>query len=129
MDNNKLKVTVALVGSRDFTDYELFKTKVKYYTQNLGNFSIVSGGAKGADTLAKQYAAEFGHEFIEHLADWDKHGKSAGFKRNATIVENCTHLIAFQINDSKGTQHSIDLAKSANKPVRVVKISKNGGLV
>lgn len=124
MQNNELEVVVALVGSRDFTDYELFKSKVKYFTQNLGKFKIVSGGAKGADTLAKQYAAEFGHEFMEYLADWDKYGKSAGFKRNVTIVETCTHLIAFQINDSKGTQHLIDLARSANKPVRVVKVSK-----
>ena len=124
MDNQEMKVTVALVGSRDFTNYEMFKTKVKQYTKNLGNFCIVSGGAKGADTLAKQYAIEFGHEIIEFLAEWDKYGKSAGFKRNITIVEACTHLIAFQINDSKGTQHSIDLAREAGKPVRVVKISK-----
>lgn len=47
---------IAIVGSRDFTDYEFFKTKVEYLLQNIKEeIIIVSGGAKGVDSLANQY--------------------------------------------------------------------------
>jgi hypothetical protein len=84
--------------------------------------AIVSGGARGADRLAKQYAEE--HEdihYIEFKADWQTHGKKAGIVRNYDIVRESNRVLAFWNGKSKGTKHTIQLARQYHKPVRVVR--------
>lgn len=80
---------------------------------------IISGGARGVDRLAGEYAAEKGIEFIEYLADWDKYGKRAGFMRNYVMVGEADAVIAVWDGVSSGTKHSIELARSTGKPVFV----------
>lgn len=57
---------------------------------------------------------------IEYLPDWDKYGKSAGFKRNTTIVEACDTLLAFWDGKSRGTQDSIAKAEKLGKLTIVI---------
>lgn len=47
-----------IVGSRSFSDYELFVAKCDLLLRNWGSVVIVSGGARGADALAKRYAVD-----------------------------------------------------------------------
>jgi hypothetical protein len=112
---------LAIVGSRSFTDFDLFKSKIdEFIFQNVINkkdIIIISGGAKGTDSLAKRYAIENDIEIIEYLPDWNLYGKSAGMVRNMDIVKNCDKLIAFSCNNSKGTEHSIQEARKLNKDV------------
>lgn len=130
-------VRIAIVGSREFNNYEYLKFELlKHINKRLDStvitgmpyqrvdldVEIVSGGAKGADTLAEKFADEFGISKVIFKPDWDLYGKRAGFVRNAKIVDNCDVLFAFQINKSKGTQHSIDLAKEKSKEVYVFKV-------
>ena len=136
---------IAIVGSRDFHDYEYLRQELtKYICSNFDafeengklyrrrttwpNIAIVSGGARGADTLAEDFADQYNLEKLIFKPDWDLYGKRAGFVRNAKIVDNCDVLFAFQINKSKGTQHSIDLAKEKSKEVYVFELEgKNNG--
>ena len=138
---------IAIVGPREFNDYKYLRQKlidfcfdVRYVGNSNGdwtpeyiskhhNIKIVSGGAKGADTLAEKFADEYNLEKLIFKPDWDLCGKRAGFIRNAKIVDNCDVLFAFQINKSKGTQHSIDLAKEKNKEVYVFEVEgENNGI-
>ena len=80
---------------------------------------IISGGANGADLLAKRYASECGKAYKEFLPNWNLYGKSAGFLRNEQIVEACDELVAFWNKVSSGTKCSINLAINANKPVHI----------
>jgi len=80
---------------------------------------IVSGGAKGADSLAEEYAQQKEFTVVVYKAMWDLYGKSAGFKRNVQIIDDSDEVIAFWDGKSKGTKHSINLAKAAKKPVHV----------
>jgi len=80
---------------------------------------IVSGGAIGADKLAKRYAKEHNIAYEEYLPDWNRFGKSAGFRRNITIVDKSDAVIAFYNGISKDTKHSIDLAEKSGKPVYI----------
>ena len=82
--------------------------------------SIVSGGARGADSLAEKYAAEKGIPITVVPAEWDKYGKSAGYRRNVQIVAESDEVVAFWDGESKGTQHTIDIAGKAGKKVSVI---------
>lgn len=109
---------LAIVGSRDFNNYDLFKQwTVKLFRHHM---EIISGGARGADTLAKKYSKDYFCPYTEFPADWDKYGKSAGFIRNQLIVDNCDMVLAFWDGKSKGTQDTINKAKKAKKPTLIV---------
>lgn len=106
----------AIVGSRDYPDL----AEVRACVETLPRDSIiVSGGARGVDSAAAQAARDLGMEVIEYLPDWDLHGKAAGFIRNKYIIDNADHVIAFHCKGSRGTQHSIDLARQQKKPLEV----------
>jgi hypothetical protein len=86
------------------------------------NIRIVSGGARGADTLARRYAySRDDVEYTEHRPDWKQYGRKAGFVRNLEIVRNSGKVIAFWNGKSKGTKHTIGAARQANKNVKVVR--------
>ena len=107
---------VAIIGSRSFIDYELLK-------ENLSGFKIskmVSGGAKGADSLGERYALENGIPILIFKPDWKKYGRGAGIVRNRQIVEAADFVIAFWDGTSKGTQSAIEISKKAGKGVRVI---------
>ena len=112
---------LAIVGSRTFQDYVLLCHVVE---QVKGNISvIVSGGAEGADTLAERYADEHGIAMKVYPANWALYGKSAGYRRNQTIVHNADAVIAFWDGNSAGTAHTIELARLAGVPVYVKEVS------
>ena len=114
---------IAVVGSRTFTDYKLLEeTLTDYLTDNAYNGVIISGGAKGADKLAERFADEMGLEKLIFHADWNAYGKRAGFIRNVDIIKNADIVFAFHQNNSKGTQHSIDLAKQWNKELYIIEV-------
>jgi len=112
---------VIIAGGRDFNNYETLKTVCDYMLQNQTEIEIVSGGAKGADSLGEQYATEKGYKLSLFPADWDKHGKSAGYIRNKEMADYSDALIAFWDGNSKGTNHMINLSKQKGLKVKVVK--------
>lgn len=102
---------LGVIGSRSFNDYALCKKTLDKVLKRLldkhEQVVLVSGGAKGADSLAKKYSNENKIKIIEFLPDWDKYGKSAGFMRNKDIVKKSDLLLAFWDGESRGTYHSI----------------------
>lgn len=109
MGSRSNDMVIAVVGSRTYTDYD---TVCGILDEHVNPSDIiVSGGAKGADTLAKRYAFDHGLEIVEYLPNWKKHGRRAGYVRNKLIVDHSDILIAFWDGESNGTQHSINLAK------------------
>ena len=74
---------LAIVGGRDFNDYALLANTIFNSLSPLDFItSIISGGAKGADTLGENFAENNGIDCIVYKPEWDKYGKSAGFIRN-----------------------------------------------
>lgn len=108
---------IAVVGSRTFNDYELLRSTLdKYDYIEL----IISGGAKGADSLAERYALENNIKTLIFKPKWSEYGKRAGYIRNINIIENSDLVIAFWDGKSKGTKHSIDLAKKNKKQLLII---------
>lgn len=111
---------LAIVGGRDFNDWKLFRAVITDVIEKPWETTVISGGARGADSMAKDIANNWGLGYIEFSADWDKYGKSAGFIRNRQIVDYCDKLVAFWDGKSKGTKHSIDLAKEQGKLFKII---------
>jgi len=81
---------------------------------------VISGGAKGADSLAIKYAKKNNKLWKEFLPDHKKY-KHAYHHRNRLIAEYCDVLIAFWDGHSTGTKYTIDYARKIGKPVHIFK--------
>ncbi len=104
---------VAVVGSRGLSVADLGK----YLPE--GTTEIVSGGARGVDTSAREYAISHGLKLTEFLPEYDKFGRGAPLKRNITIIEYADLVLAFWDGQSHGTKFVIDNCKKRNIPVRI----------
>lgn len=119
---------IIIAGGREFSDYQLLKEKVdNIISEKRKRFQIViiSGKARGADSLGERYANENAFNIMEFPADWDKYGKKAGYMRNTEMAENADALIAFWDGKSKGTKHMIDIATNKNLPIRIIRYDNN----
>lgn len=114
------KISLGIIGSRTFNDYEFLKTCLNEYKDKAD--VVVSGGAKGADSLGEKWANEMGIKKYILKPDWKKFGRSAGFIRNRDIVSNSDLIIAFWDGKSSGTKHSIDLAFELKKDILVINV-------
>lgn len=125
-----MNIKLAVVGSRSITDKDKIYEYLDYYidqAEQLGKtLIIVSGGAKGVDTIAAEFGKSRGLIVINVLPAWnDRHGnlvRSAGFKRNEIIWEIADCGIAFWDKVSKGTAHSFRLAKQHGKKIAIIEI-------
>ena len=105
-----------IAGSRNYTDRDTFNRVTEEYIDSEDAFTvIVAGGAAGADELAKDYALEYGLQYIEFPADWEKYGRAAGPKRNDEMVkfikEKNGRALYFWDGESKGTKQCIESAR------------------
>ena len=105
---------IAIIGSRNIFIDDLGS----YLPKNVTD--IVSGGAKGVDTLAREYAVKNNMVLTEFLPEYTKFGKAAPLIRNIQIVEYADEVLAFWDGKSKGTKHVIDSCKKLSKKVTVI---------
>lgn len=104
---------VAVIGSRGLSVSNLGRYLPKNTTE------IVSGGAKGVDTSAREYALSHGIKLTEFLPEYTKYGRSAPLKRNITIIEYSDIVLAFWDGKSRGTKFVIDNCRKLGVEVRV----------
>lgn len=115
---------IAIVGSRNFDNYEFFKDFINEYLDENPDVAVhfVSGGAVGTDSMAEKYAQEERIPIQIFYPDWETYGRRAGRIRNQDIVDSADELIAFWDGISPGTKTSIAFAKKKGIPYKVVKI-------
>jgi hypothetical protein len=119
---------LAIVGSRDFNNYDVVKAIINSFRKKNQVDMIVSGGALGVDTLAYRYAVEYGITFVCHPPKPEDGYPAKFFRRNLRIVEQSEYVIAFPKGKSTGTRHSISLAKRLKKGLKIVEIKNSGEL-
>ena len=104
------KIRVCVAGGRDFNNYDSLKSILDRFLKRHkdSEIIIISGHARGADSLGERYAAENGLSFETFPADWEKHGKKAGFLRNNEMAKISNVLIAFWDGKSRGTKNMIE---------------------
>jgi hypothetical protein len=110
---------VAVIGSRSLQ------------VSNLENYlppevtEIVSGGACGVDSSAREYATANEIELVEFLPNYIQFGRGAPLKRNLQIIEYSDYVLAFWDGVSRGTKYVIDNCNKLGFSVKVVLV-KNG---
>lgn len=104
---------VAIVGSRNLHVSDLERYLPAEVTE------IVSGGARGIDACAREYALAHGIKLTEFLPQYAQYGRAAPLKRNLQIIDYADMVIAFWDGQSHGTKYVIENCKKVNKKVLV----------
>ncbi len=109
---------IAVVGSRNLflTEFQL----TKYLSDAK---EIISGGAKGVDMCAADYAKRNNIKLIEFLPKYERYGRAAPIIRNKEIVDYADKILVFWDGNSKGALSVIKYAKKVNKPCEVIEKS------
>lgn len=119
-----------IVGSRSMTIYSFIENYLNNLVrERLQGFDIVvvSGGAKGVDTMAERWADNNGYKKVIMPADWENEGKSAGFRRNVRmhqfIAEKDNKLVvAFWDGISTGTAHNFELCRKYDNELLLINL-------
>ena len=110
---------IGLVGAREGRTREEVCAVLSLFVKQ--GDTIISGGARGVDTFAGDYARINGLEFIAFLPDFKRCTDESPYKeRNRLIAQTCDILLAFPTN-SGGTWQTIAFAKGLNKRVFIVR--------
>ena len=131
-----MEVRIIISGCRDFTNYSRIKSELDAFMNYLystgfkkSDILLISGGARGVDSLAERYAKENHYKMKCFQADWDKHGRAAGPIRNEEMAKYAqkdgfclSYLYAFWDGESRGTKNMIETAKRYKIPVTVINI-------
>lgn len=121
-------IRIIIAGSRNFNDYVLLEKALNKYIEdkkiNPDEIEIVSGHARGADSLGELFAKNNKLQLAKFPAQWDKYGKSAGFLRNREMANYALQetgvLFAFWDGQSRGTNHMINFSREKGLEVHVV---------
>ena len=108
-----------IAGSRGIDDFDISE----YMPENVE--VIISGGAKGIDTIAEKYADDHGIEKIIIRPDYARYGRAAPIKRNEEMVEIADYVLVIWDGKSRGTKYTADYATKKNKIVKIVLVDEN----
>jgi hypothetical protein len=120
MEDSNIRVIVA--GSRD--GIWPFNVRIAIHRSGYHINEVVSGGARGVDLYGEWWAEEHSIPVKRFPADWDRHGKGAGYIRNEQMAAYADALVAVWDGQSKGTAHMIKTMEALGKPVFVYKTSE-----
>ena len=116
-----------IAGSRSINNIELLYWAIEEF--DLTPTTIISGGAYGVDRLGEDFAREFGLNLEIFPANWNKFGKSAGFRRNEEMAHAGDALLALWDGHSNGTRHMIDEMRKVGKTVYLYTVSTNSTMI
>ena len=112
-----------VAGGRDFNDADRLNTVLTRFVEGHDLQTIISGCAKGADTLGMRFATRYCDGLVigldEYPADWATYNKAAGRIRNQQMAQEADGLIAFWNGRSRGTKHMIECATRCNLEIHI----------
>lgn len=117
---------IIIAGGRDFINYSLLEFEVKKFIveHNLQlPIEIVSGHARGADTMGERFAHKYKLDLKIFPAEWDKYGNRAGPIRNEEMAKYCElqYAIIFWDGQSSGSKNMIENSKKYNLTYKIVR--------
>lgn len=110
-----------IAGSRDYTNYSVVNKVCTHLLTLYDIDTIISGHARGADTLGERFAHEHDLQLDIYPADWNTYGRSAGYIRNEIMIKHADMCVVFWNGTSPGTKHTINLARKYGVKLIVIK--------
>ena len=110
---------IAVVGSRTIEKIDLGHILPAKCSE------IISGGARGVDSCASNFAKENNIELKIFLPEYSIYGKSAPILRNRRIVDYADKVIIIWDGNSKGTKSVIDYCIKKHKDHEIILINNN----
>lgn len=107
-------------GGRSFSDSKYLEEMMDFFKERWNLQSIITGGAKGADSLAHQWALKRKLATEVYHADWDQFGKSAGMIRNRQMLTEGQPNVVIAFPGTTGTENMIAIARKAMVPVFIL---------
>lgn len=113
---------VLVCGSRDWTDVATLRDCLDRLAAVVRVSIVIEGEARGADTMAREWALDHGIAVDRFPADWARLGKSAGIERNLRMLDDGEPdiVVAFPLGKSHGTWHMVRTARKAGVPVLIM---------
>lgn len=108
--------TVLVCGGRNFNDWPL----LQHTLDKIQPATIIHGAARGADSLAGVYAKKKGIPCRAFPADWNKYGRSAGFRRNEEMLTKANPDLVVAFPGGNGTAHMVRTARERGYKVQQV---------
>ena len=111
---------VVIAGSRDITDYNILLKAIKECPFQITE--VISGRARGVDTLGEQFAEDYGLKLHPFPADWKRLGNAAGPIRNAQMADFADAVLCVWDGKSSGTKDMMNQARKRGLPLYVFKV-------
>ena len=112
-----MPVIALICGGRDFADHARAYAALDSADFALEISCVVSGGARGADTIAHDWANSRGKHFLFFPANWERYGRRAGYLRNQQMLDEGKPDIVLAFPGGKGTEMMCELAAKAGVKV------------
>lgn len=113
--------SIIICGSRSFADFATFSSVMDDFLSSFDKSEIclLSGGARGTDSLVIQYAEMHGITCRIFPALWHRYGKGAGPIRNRRMLAVADACFAFHDGSSLGTAHMLQISREKGIPTQV----------
>ena len=111
---------VVIAGSRDITDYDILLKAIKECPFQITE--VISGRARGVDTLGEKYAEDYGLKLHPFPADWKRLRNAAGPIRNAQMADFADAVLCVWDGKSPGTKDMMNQARTRGLPLYVFKV-------
>jgi hypothetical protein len=112
-------VKTIIAGSRSITGNKeksiIFDALDIYFNKGLPT-EVVSGCARGVDTIGAEWAIKNGVPVKKFQANWEKHGRAAGPIRNQEMANYSEQALIFWDGKSRGAKHMAEAMKKLKKP-------------
>jgi len=120
---------VIVCGSRNISDKKYIFEALDKLLKDNDDVEIISGHARGIDTIAEAYAKERAIPLVVFSADWKQYGRAAGPIRNKEKLQYAMSseplVIAFWDGKSKGTGNMIAQARNAGVNTLIIEMPGN----
>lgn len=107
---------VLVCGGRDYRDFQRVKRYLNTLHSTIEIDTLIEGGARGADTLARVWAAQASVPVETFPADWSQHGRRAGTIRNKRMLTEGRPDLVVAFPGGVGTADMVRQARAADVP-------------
>lgn len=111
---------LAITGSTKYADYDHFKQVVEAIPVPV--HMLITGGQKGVEAMARQYAREKGLPVLVHHSR--KEGDDWLYRRNILLLNDCDNALLFALGYSPTARRFERLGKKLGKRVNTVQIGE-----